>query len=88
MVKKKAQFISIAKSKNCEKEFIFKKVKRKSKPVSNSIAGYCQEIFDLHFLHFPRRKRKLNKGTNSYQRSVFPQEKHLERSNPIDMPVP
>lgn len=59
-----------------------------TKPVSNSMIGYCTEIFDRHLVHFPPWTKNETTGTNSLPVSTLLQQKHFERPLIIDLPVP
>jgi hypothetical protein len=63
-----------------------RKSKENKRPVKNSTSGYCIDIFDLQFLHFPLRKIQLTIGNKSKTLSLYPQLIHPDL--PLtDLPV-
>src|SRR5512140_2594835 len=54
--------------------------------VSNSTAGYRQEIAPPHPAHFPPRAMKLTIGIFSHARIARPQPGHRDRGDTIDSP--
>ena len=59
-------------------------IRRNPTPLSNSTAGYLQEILPPQPAHLPRSRRKLTIGTFSHARTGRPQDGHREAGRTID----